>query len=106
MCVCVCVCVCVSVSVCVCVCDCPSSTIVKPSSLTHSFPHPKSNVDKREDVIRFESDILPSAVPITGLMRAFLFVSSNCTDTDFVVKVTDVFPDGKNMLVQVCATST
>jgi putative CocE/NonD family hydrolase len=33
-------------------------------------------------------------------MTAVLFVSSNCTDTDFVVKVTDVFPNGTSLLVQ------
>lgn len=28
-----------------------------------------------------------------------LFVSSNCTDTDFTVKVTDVYPDGQNSIL-------
>jgi putative CocE/NonD family hydrolase len=28
-----------------------------------------------------------------------LFVSSNCPDTDFTVKLTDVYPDGRSMLI-------
>lgn len=63
-------------------------------------PYDQSKVDKREDVIRFESETLVSSVAITGIMNATLFVSTNATDTDFVVKLTDIFPDGRAMLVQ------
>src|SRR5262249_319808 len=35
----------------------------------------------------------------TGRITAKLFVSSDCPDTDFTVKLCDVYPDGRSMLV-------
>src|SRR5690606_12312963 len=39
------------------------------------------------------------AVEVTGRLHAKLFVSSDAPDTDFTVKLTDVYPDGRSMLV-------
>ena len=36
---------------------------------------------------------------MTGRIKARLYVSSDCPDTDFTVKLTDVYPDGRSMLV-------
>jgi putative CocE/NonD family hydrolase len=36
---------------------------------------------------------------VTGRLTAKLFVSSDCPDTDFTVKLCDVYPDGRSMLV-------
>ena len=36
---------------------------------------------------------------MTGRISARLYVSSDCPDTDFTVKLTDVYPDGRSMLV-------
>ncbi len=36
---------------------------------------------------------------MTGRISAKLFVASDCPDTDFTVKLTDVYPDGRSMLV-------
>jgi putative CocE/NonD family hydrolase len=36
---------------------------------------------------------------VTGRITAKLFVSSDCPDTDFTVKLCDVYPDGRSMLV-------
>src|SRR5262249_60045225 len=36
---------------------------------------------------------------VTGRISARLYVSSDCRDTDFTVKLTDVYPDGRSMLV-------
>jgi hypothetical protein len=32
-------------------------------------------------------------------VKAHLFVSSDCPDTDFTVKLTDVYPDGRSMFI-------
>lgn len=64
-------------------------------------PQDQSSVEDRFDVLKFTSDALVSSVAVTGKIAVTLFVSSNVTDTDFVVKVTDVFPAStKSMLVQ------
>ena len=58
----------------------------------------------RKDVIHFVSDPLTDPVEITGKVRATLFVSSDAPDTMFVVKFTDVQPDGYEMIVRESAT--
>jgi len=56
--------------------------------------------DGRDDVLHFFSP--PATAPMTfiGPVSATLYVSSNATDTDFTVKWLDVYPDGKQMLLQ------
>ena len=52
-----------------------------------------------EDVLLFTTGVLDEPVEVTGRLTAKLFVSSDCPDTDFTVKLTDVYPDGRSMLV-------
>src|SRR5262249_2611247 len=42
---------------------------------------------------------LKEPIEVTGRISAKLFVASDCPDTDFTVKLTDVYPDGRSMLV-------
>lgn len=46
----------------------------------------------RPDVLYFETEALSEGVVVCGPVRAELFVSSDCEDTDFVVKLIDVCP--------------
>ncbi len=50
-------------------------------------------VDHRPDVLSFVSAPLDHDVVITGPLAAALFASTSGTDSDFVVKLIDVFPD-------------
>lgn len=63
-------------------------------------PYDQSSLEIRDDVLIFDSDVLTENLEITGSLSAHLWVSSNCTDTDFTVKLTDVYPDGRSMLIQ------
>jgi predicted acyl esterase len=56
-------------------------------------------VESRSDVLIFETPILTEAVEIVGRIWGNLSVTSNCTDTDFTIKLTDVYPDGRSMLI-------
>lgn len=56
-------------------------------------------VESRNDVLVFESPVLGSDVVVKGKIRARLFVASDRTDTDFAVRITDVYPDGRSMLI-------
>ena len=47
----------------------------------------------------FTSEPLDADLEVTGPVHARLFISSTAADTDFVVRLTDVFPDGRSMLV-------
>jgi predicted acyl esterase len=62
-------------------------------------PYDQRPVENREDVILFTSPILKEPIEATGPVKARLFVSSDCPDTDFTVKITDVYPNGRSMLI-------
>lgn len=62
-------------------------------------PYDQSSVENRSDVLIFTSPILEQPYEATGPIKARLYVSSNCSDTDFTVKLTDVYPDGRSMLI-------
>lgn len=62
-------------------------------------PKDQRKVESRDDVVLFSTDELTEPVEVTGRITAKLFVSSDCPDTDFTVKLTDVYPDGRSMLV-------
>ena len=47
----------------------------------------------RPDVLVFETDPLESDLTILGEINAELFVSTSGTDSDWIVKIIDVFPD-------------
>jgi putative CocE/NonD family hydrolase len=49
-------------------------------------------VDNRPDVLTFTSDPLDHDLTITGPLAADLFASTSGTDSDFIVKLIDVYP--------------
>jgi putative CocE/NonD family hydrolase len=51
------------------------------------------------DVRTFTTDVLTEPVEWTGLVRAELFASSTAPDCDFIVRITDVYPDGRSILL-------
>lgn len=62
-------------------------------------PMDQRPVESRSDVLVFTSEVLTEPLAIVGPIVAQLFVSSDCPDTDFTVKLSDVYPDGRSMLV-------
>jgi putative CocE/NonD family hydrolase len=48
----------------------------------------------REDVLVFDSDLLPADLEVTGPIRADIYVSCGCRDLDLWVRLLDVAPDG------------
>jgi putative CocE/NonD family hydrolase len=62
-------------------------------------PKDQRRVERRADVLLFSTDELKQPIEVTGRITARLFVSSDCPDTDFTVKLCDVYPDGRSMLV-------
>jgi putative CocE/NonD family hydrolase len=50
-------------------------------------------VDRRPDVLTFESDTLNEDVTVSGRIVANLFASTAGTDSDWIVKLIDVYPD-------------
>jgi len=64
-----------------------------------SGPMDQGNVEERKDVLVFTSKTLDFPVEVTGRVFVELYASSSCPDTDFMAKLTDVYPDGRSMLV-------
>ena len=56
-------------------------------------------VESRADVLVFTTEPLADPLEITGHLAVKLWVSSDAPDTDFTAKLTDVYPDGRSMLV-------
>jgi len=46
----------------------------------------------RADVLVFQTPVLETAVEVTGPIVANLWISSDCPDTDFTIKLVDVYP--------------
>src|SRR6185503_13203712 len=47
----------------------------------------------RPDVLVYQTDVLTEDITVAGNIKPELFISSSGTDSDFVVKLIDVFPD-------------
>lgn len=62
-------------------------------------PMDQRPVSSRADVLKFETEPLKDAVEIVGAITAELAVSTDAEDTDFIVKLVDVYPSGYEALV-------
>lgn len=62
-------------------------------------PCDQRQVEARDDVLVFTSDVLPAPLEVTGPLKAILFASSSAADTDFSVRLSDVYPDGRSILI-------
>jgi putative CocE/NonD family hydrolase len=66
-----------------------------------SFPGAKEAraFEQQSEVRTFTTQPLPQPVEWTGRIRAELYVSSTARDTDFIVRISDVYPDGRSILI-------
>jgi uncharacterized protein len=55
--------------------------------------------EKQAQVRTFTTDVLTEPVEWTGKVQVELFVASTAPDTDFIVRVSDVYPDGRSILL-------
>jgi putative CocE/NonD family hydrolase len=51
-------------------------------------------MEARADILVYTSEPLPVGTEVSGPIEATLYVSSDAKDTDFTVKLIDVYPDG------------
>lgn len=88
------------------------SYIYDPADPTHSYgshmvfardlqgPREQSLITSRKDVLTFKTEPFENEVIIVGIVKVKLWVSSDCTDTDFHVKIADLTPEGKAYYIQ------
>ncbi|MDB5348241.1 MAG: putative hydrolase, CocE/NonD family [Schlesneria sp.] len=68
---------------------------------TIAFPGAKDarDYESHPEVRTFTTDVLTEPIEWTGKVQAELYVSSDARDTDFIVRVSDVYPDGRSILI-------
>ena len=52
-------------------------------------------METRQDILVYTSDVLEAGIEVTGFIESTLYVSSDAKDTDFTIKLIDVYPDGR-----------
>lgn len=57
-------------------------------------PMDQRTVSNRPDVLKFETEPLKQAIEVAGPLLAELRVATDAADTDFMVKLVDVYPNG------------
>ncbi|MHC5542622.1 CocE/NonD family hydrolase, partial [Singulisphaera rosea] len=86
----------------------PSSTTafladpVHPNEIPgRAFPGAKDarEVEKQPEVRTFTTEVLTEPVEWTGNVKAEVYLSSTAKDTDVIVRISDVYPDGRSILL-------
>jgi putative CocE/NonD family hydrolase len=72
----------------------PTPFLTEPSFAQIGGPDDYREVEARPDVLVFTSKELTEDVEVTGPIKAKIFAASTAPDTDFMVKLIDVWPDG------------
>jgi len=52
-------------------------------------------METRQDILVYTTEPLEKGVEVTGFIESKLYISSDAKDTDFTIKLIDVYPDGR-----------
>jgi predicted acyl esterase len=77
----------------------PVPTVGGQELLLPAGPRDQRSVEERPDVLLFSTPPLAEPVEVTGRITVRLTAATSARDTDFTAKLTDVYPDGRSMLV-------
>ncbi len=55
----------------------------------------QQEMEARNDILVYTTEPLPEGVEVSGFIETTLYVSSDAKDTDFTIKLLDVYPDGR-----------
>lgn len=70
-----------------------------PNPSTNYGFYDQRNVHQRWDVMVYQSDELDEDLAIAGIPQFILYAATTAPDTDWVIKLLDIYPDGRQMLV-------
>jgi putative CocE/NonD family hydrolase len=70
-----------------------------PSLIVYPRLGPKDHRPVEDRVLTYTSDVLESDLAVVGPVTALLYASSSAPDTDWVVRLCDVWPDGRSLSV-------
>lgn len=74
----------------------PAPTVGGVQLTIPAGPMDQRKLEARDDVLVFTSEPLSEPVEVTGRVLAKLWITSDAPDTDFFVKLCDVYPDGRS----------
>ncbi len=77
----------------------PAPTLGGRNLLLEAGPYDQRLAENRSDVLLFTTPVLEAPLEVVGQIKVKLWASSSAIDTDFIAKLTDVYPDGRSMLV-------
>ena len=63
-----------------------------------SGPQDQTNIEKRDDVLVYSTQELEKGLEVIGEIKIILFASTTVEDTDFTVKLVDVYPGSKKAI--------
>lgn len=55
----------------------------------------QQEMEERDDILVYTTEPLEEGVEVSGFIEATLYISSDVKDTDFTIKLVDVYPDGR-----------
>jgi putative CocE/NonD family hydrolase len=55
----------------------------------------QQQMETRNDILVYTTDVLKEGVEVSGFIESTLYVSSDAKDSDFTIKLIDVYPDGR-----------
>ena len=61
----------------------------------HAGSYDQQHLETRNDILVYTSEILNEGIQVSGFIESTLYVSSDAKDTDFTIKILDVYPDGR-----------
>lgn len=75
----------------------PPVHIIDMSENELEVPEDYTEEEKRKDILCYSTECLVKDLTITGDVLAKIYISSDCEDTDLVVRITDVDENGRSM---------
>ncbi|OJU80770.1 MAG: acylase [Chlamydia sp. 32-24] len=77
----------------------PIPTLGGKNLFLESGPKDQLSIESRSDIVVFTSPPLKQDIEVTGDLSATIYFSSNLEQTDVIVRLTDVYPDGRSILI-------
>ncbi len=75
----------------------PAMHIIDLSENELEVPEDYTEEEKRADVLCYSTECLTEDLTVTGDATAEIYISSDCEDTDLMVRITDVDENGRSM---------
>lgn len=86
----------------------PDRYVYDPANPTPSAAFANGHIDgprdisqsaSRDDVLVYDTAVLNEDVEVVGPISARLFAATSCEDTDWMIRLSDVYPDGKALFL-------